>query len=300
MNRIITLTTDFGTADGYVGTMKGVILRINPQATIVDITHEVAPQNIEQGAFLFAASARYFPANTIHVLVVDPGVGSTRRPIAVQMGETTYIAPDNGILPLAIFGVQGYVAPDVSHSPGIIDLSPGKIDLAQVVVPFQAPAFQKGSKMVHLNKPEYWLPSVSNTFHGRDIFAPCAAHVSLGLPLQALGEAIRDWKWTALIGRPVRMKDSIFGRVIHIDHFGNVITNIQEELLRGMDRIRIVVTIRDCRVKSLQRTYADVPSGQACALVDSAGFLEIALRNGSAAQELEIRLGEGVVVSLES
>jgi S-adenosylmethionine hydrolase len=291
MNRIITLTTDFGTGDGYVGTMKGVILRINPQATIVDITHEIAPQSIEQGAFLFAASARYFPANAIHVLVIDPGVGSTRRPIAVKMGETTYIAPDNGILPLAIFGQHGYVAPDYGDLPS-------RIDLLRFVSSLLG-SDRLVSKMVHLNKPEYWLPSVSHTFHGRDIFAPCAAHLSLGLPLEAVGEPIRDWQWNTSGGHAVRVRDSVYGRVIHIDHFGTLVTNIQDELVRGMDHAKMVFNVRGHRIPGLKQTYSEVAIGQVLALVGSTGHIEIAVRDGSAVRDLQIRLGEAVVVTLE-
>ena len=156
MNRIITLTTDFGTRDGFVGVMKGVILNINPHANIVDITHDIAPQNIEQGAFLFANAVKYFPANVIHVVVVDPGVGSARRPIAVQLGKTFFVAPDNGVLSRIT-------------------------DHASLPI-----------RVVHLTNPAYWLPRVSATFHGRDIFAPVAAHLSLGVPLDALGEPIDD------------------------------------------------------------------------------------------------------------
>jgi S-adenosylmethionine hydrolase len=291
MNRIITLTTDFGTGDGYVGTMKGVILRINPQATIVDITHEIAPQSVEQGAFLFAASARYFPANAIHVLVIDPGVGSTRRPIAVQTGETTYVAPDNGILPLAIFGQQGYVAQDYRDLHGGFD--PAR--LAHV----QAGSTKPVSKMMHLNKPEYWLPHVSHTFHGRDIFAPCAAHLSLGLPLEALGEPIKDWQWKTVGGRAVRVQDSVFGHVIHIDHFGNLVTDIQIELVHGMDPSRMVFSVRGHQILGLKQTFSDVASGQTLALVGSAGNIEIAVRDGNAARDLGVHVGEEVVVTLK-
>ena len=291
MNRIITLTTDFGTGDGYVGTMKGVILRINPQATIVDITHEIAPQSIEQGAFLFAASARFFPANAIHVLVIDPGVGSTRRPIAVQMGETTYIAPDNGILPLAIFGQHGYVAQDYSGFHGGLD--PARL------AHFQPGSTRPVSKMMHLNKPEYWLPHVSHTFHGRDIFAPCAAHLSLGLPLEALGEPIKDWKWKTVGGRAVRVQDSVFGHVIHIDHFGNLVTDIQIELVHGMDPSEMVFSVREHQILGLKQTFSDVASGQVLALVGSAGHIEIAVRDGNAARDLGVHVGEEVVLTLE-
>ena len=292
MKRIITLTTDFGSRDGFVGTMKGVILGINPEANIVDITHEIAPQNIEEGAFVFAASVKYFPANAIHVVVVDPGVGSARRPIAVQTGETIYVAPDNGILPWVIFGAAGFV-PLSGHPPRLLRGTPS-------VFPRPAPYLRSPvDRIVHLNNPAFWLPRVSRTFHGRDIFAPCAAHLSLGVPLHALGEPIADWKWFVPAAFAHRVQDSVFGRVVHVDRFGNAITNVQAEMLRGMEPARIRVSIRGRELRGLSETYADVASGEPLALIGSSGHLEIAVRDGNAVQTLSIRVGQGVVVSLE-
>jgi S-adenosyl-L-methionine hydrolase (adenosine-forming) len=292
MNRIITLTTDFGVGDGYVGTMKGVILSINPQATIVDITHEIAPQNIEQGAFLFASSYKYFPANTIHVVVVDPGVGGARRPIAIQNGETLFVGPDNGILPMAIWGRPVLDDATVHESlPWAAGRPPRMARMGNL-------PFLSFTAIVHLNNPAYWLPTVSNTFHGRDIFAPCAAHLSLGVPIQALGDPIRQLTRVGPVPNVRRLTDKALGRVIHIDHFGNVITNITEQALSGLDRERIVVEVGGKQLTGLKRTYSDVGSGQPLALVGSAGHVEIALRNGNAARELGIRMGDGVVVSV--
>ena len=292
MKRVITLTTDFGTRDGFVGTMKGVILNIHPDAEIVDITHEIAPQNVEEGAFLFAASFRYFPANAIHVLVVDPGVGSSRRAIAAQIGETIFIAPDNGILPLAIFGNRGFHV--YYGESGRMQNVPRDL--------YTPPFFfvrQSVDQLVHLNNPTYWLPKVSNTFHGRDIFAPCAAHAASGVPLQALGEPIVDWKRVDMAMAARRLNDnSAIGRVIHIDRFGNAITSIDEPLLRGMDRDRMRISIRGRELAGLRRTYADVASGEAVALVGSSGYLEIAIRDGNAANTLGIRAGDSVIVSV--
>lgn len=265
MNRIITLTTDFSTADGFVGAMKGVILGINPQATIVDITHDIAPQNVEQGAFVFAASARYFPANAIHVVVVDPGVGSARRPIAVQQGDAIYIAPDNGILSLAL---------------------QSKINNQKPTIP----------RAVHLTNPNYWLPRVSTTFHGRDIFAPCAAHLSLGVPLEAMGEPISDWVRLARVLPSRRGDGAIVGRVAHIDRFGNIVTNIGEDMLEGVDRERMVIEIAGKKIAGLKRAYADGAPGELIALIGSGWELEIAQREGNAAQVLGVRVGDGVVV----
>lgn len=268
MSHIITLTTDFGLTDGFVGTMKGVILGINPNATIVDITHDIAPQNVEQGAFLFANAAKYFPANAIHVVVVDPGVGSARRAIALQAGETLFIAPDNGVLTQAIANCQLTI-----HNLGI--------------------------RVVHLNKPEYWLPRVSNTFHGRDVFAPVAAHLSLGVPLEALGDPISDWVRLSGCSAAFRAGDEIVGRVVHIDRFGNVITNIGEALLAGMDRARLIVRISAKQVRGLKGTYADVANGEVIALISSSWQLEVAMCDGNAAQMLGTRIGDEVVVTLD-
>ncbi len=261
MNRIITLTTDFGLGDGFVGTMKGVILRINPNVTIVDITHDIAPQHIEQGAFLFAASARYFPENAIHVVVVDPGVGSTRRPLAIQAGETIFVAPDNGVL---------------SHA-----LEDSRSEI----------------RAVHLTKPEYWLPRISHTFHGRDIFSPVAAHLSLGVPIEALGAPIDDWVRIAPAPPIHRADGTMVGRVVHIDRFGNIVTNISEEMLPAVDRARITITIAGRTVHGVKQSYSDGAAVEAIALISSSWALEIAKREGNAAQEFGVRIGDEVTVS---
>ncbi len=259
---VITLTTDFGLTDYFVGAMKGVILRINPNATLVDITHDIAPQNIEQGAFLFANAARYFPADAIHVVVVDPGVGSARRAIALQAGETIFVAPDNGVLSLAIRNSQFAI------------------------------------RCAHLNNPAYWLPRVSHTFHGRDVFAPVAAHLSLGVPLEALGDPIDDWVRLPRASA-LRAGDAIAGRVVHIDRFGNIVTNIGEEMLSGMDRGRLVVHIGGRVVRGVKSTYADAARGELVALISSSWHLEVAMRDGNAAEAVGVRIGDEMVVGLD-
>ncbi len=259
MSRIITLTTDFGLSDGFVGMMKGVILTINPDATIIDITHDIAPQNVEQGAFLFANAAKYFPADTVHVVVVDPGVGSARRAIAAKEGETFFVAPDNGIL---------------------------------------ASVFRPSSSVVHLDKPAYWLPRVSNTFHGRDIFAPVGAHLSLGVPLEVLGAPIDDWV-RLLHATAVRAGDEITGHVVHIDRFGNIVTNIGEELLSGVDRAWVVVRVGGRVVRGLRLSYSDGARGDVIALISSSWQLELAMREGSAAQALGVHIGDPVAITLD-
>ncbi|MBI5302580.1 MAG: SAM-dependent chlorinase/fluorinase [Chloroflexi bacterium] len=257
MNRIITLTTDFGSSDGFVGTMKGVILNINPQASIVDITHDIAPQNIEQGAFLFANACGFFPANTIHVVVVDPGVGTSRRPIAMQIGETFFVAPDNGV-----------IAPAMTNYP----------------LPF---------RVVHLNRPQFFLPRVSHTFHGRDIFAPVAAHLSLGVPLDALGDAIDDWTQLDIAMATRDTDGAIVGKVVHIDRFGNLITNIPGGILGGLTRVHLAGRV----LIGIRQTYAEAALGEPLALVSSSGTLEIAVRNGNAAVAFGIEIGTTVRVT---
>ncbi len=260
MSRIITLTTDFGLSDGFVGMMKGVILGINPNATIVDLTHDIAPQNIEQGAFLFANAFRYFPANTIHVVIVDPGVGSARRPIAAQVGETRFVAPDNGVLTMAMESLKPLPC------------------------------------VVHLNRATYWLGRVSQTFHGRDIFAPVAAHLSLGVPLESLGDPVNDWVRLPPSVAVWRAGNEIVGRIVHIDRFGNAITNIGEEMLTAIDRARVETSVRGKTLQGLQSTYAMVERGEVLALISSSGHLEIAMREGNAAQAWGLCLGDEVLV----
>ena len=256
MQRIITLTTDFGARDGFVGMMKGVILSINPHATIIDITHDIAPQNIEQGAFLFANAFKYFPPDAIHVVIVDPGVGSARRPIAAREGEMFFVAPDNGVLSLAL---------------------------------------GSSASVIHLDQPAYWLPRVSHTFHGRDIFAPIAAHLSLGVALESLGKPIADWVRLSHCTASWRAGNEIVGRVAHIDRFGNIITNIGAEMLAGIDYARIVVTLRGKTLTGVKSTYAMVAPGEPLLLLSSSGHLEIAVRNGNAAQVLGVQFGDEVI-----
>jgi len=271
MNRLITLTTDFGLSDGFVGTMKGVILNINPQATIVDITHDIAPQNIEQGAFLFANAAHYFPAHTIHVVVVDPGVGSSRRAIAMQTGETFFVAPDNGVLTTSLK----------------LKVPSQKLDAVQ-----ESKIENQKSKIlvVHLNRAEYWLTDISNTFHGRDIFAPVAAHLSLGVPLKTMGDPIDDWTRLAIAMPTREANGALVGKVIHIDRFGNLITNIPAEMVAGLKDARI--EIGESTLRGIRQTYADAAPGELIALVSSSGNLEIAVRQGNASVILGIGIGK--------
>jgi S-adenosylmethionine hydrolase len=252
---IITLTTDFGLADGYVGTMKGVILGLCPAARLVDLSHEIAAQNVAQAAFVLSRAAAYFPAGAIHLAVVDPGVGSDRRPLLVQTPAALFVGPDNGLFTFALD--------------------------------------EPGSQPWELNRPEYWLPHVSRTFHGRDIFAPVAGHLARGVLPEQLGRPISDPVRLSL-PRPVRHADGrITGQVVHADRFGNLITDAPGEWIEGR-RWRVEIAGRE--INGLSATYADAAAGALLALVSSGGTVEVAVREGSAADRLGVGVGELVVL----
>jgi hypothetical protein len=254
---VITLMTDFGLDDPYVGVMKGVILSIVSQATLVDLTHAIGPQAVHQAAFLLSTAIRFFPAGTIHLVVVDPGVGSTRRPIAVQTERAFYVAPDNGVLTLAL-------------------------------------AHQPVRTVVHLTDVTYWLPTVRSTFHGRDIFAPVAAHLARGIPIHDLGTPIDDWVRLPA-SSPARCVDgNLVCQIQHIDHFGNCITNVPFEMLDPEKPV--VVRVAGQSIPGLATTYSIVEPGQVISLVGSHGFLEIAIRNGNAAEQLRVTIGDPVTI----
>ena len=272
-SRPIVLTTDFGLADSYVGVMKGVILAINPAALIVDLTHLVRPQDLAQAAFILKTSHAFFPPGSIHVAVVDPGVGTARKAALLTCPAGTFVAPDNGILS----GVLGGYAP---HPPASADIVP---------VPARCAAYE-------LANPGYQRQPVSSTFHGRDIFAPAAAHLSLGVPPSDFGPAVSEMTWLPT-PEPVRDGGSIAGQVIYADHFGNLVTNISGEMLR--DASSVSIEFKSCRMTGLHRTFLgnlEHPPGQPLALIGSNGYLEIAVPNGSAASLLDAGPGEPVVV----
>ena len=267
---IITLTTDFGLADGYVGTMKGVILSIAPEASIVDISHDIEPQNVRQAAYVLSTAAPYFPPGTIHVVVVDPGVGSARRPIAVRTERAYFVGPDNGVFSYALAGEQE--ARSKRQEAGA-----------------------KGPTVLHLNRREFWLPTISQTFHGRDIFSPVAAHLAAGVPFDALGTPITD-PVTFPLPRPERLPDgSIRGEVLHADRFGNLITDIPMSWLTGNKTW--VFEIAGQRIEGLSVTYAAARRGALVALPGSEGLLEIAVREGSATGRLGIGPGAPVIAT---
>jgi S-adenosylmethionine hydrolase len=259
---LVTLTTDFGIGDGTVGMMKGVILGINPDTSIVDLTHNLPPQAIPPAAYVLRRAYQYFPQGTIHVVVVDPGVGTDRRPIAVQAPHASFVAPDNGVLTYVLDDLQA-----AGH-------------------PLQ---------LVHLNDPAYWLPQVSNVFHGRDIFAPVAAHLSLGTSVEDLGPPIND---------PVRLPaphlsrqpGKITGQVMYIDHFGNLLTNIPGTDLPSLGN-SVTTTVGQTKIRGLSPTFASGSPGKPIAYVDSSRHLAIAAVNASAQELLESHVGERVEVT---
>ena len=242
MKRIITLTTDFGLDDYYVGAMKGVILGINPDTQIIDITHSIPKYDVIKAAFTARNIYPYFPKGTIHVVVVDPGVGGKRKPIALHSEQGIFIGPDNGVFSL----------------------------------------IYESSKEVRIREianVEYMLEEMSNTFHGRDIFAPVAAHISLGVDINELGEGIES---PVLLDfpEPTITENEIIGEVIYTDSFGNLITNIKGDLIKGYSRIHIDEFIID----SVASSYQDADNAELLAIIGSSGFLEISVNQGSASE----------------
>jgi len=262
-NGIITLTTDFGTTDIFVGVMKGVILNINPEAKIIDITHDIKPQDVCSGAFLLNSAYRYFPAGTIHMAVIDPGVGSARRAIAVETERYYFVAPDNGLL--------SYV-------------------LGNETVRYTT----------NLTNPKYFLPQVSNTFHGRDIFAPVAAHISRGVSLNSLGEKITNITQIP-ISTPHISESEIIGKIIYIDRFGNLITNISYQLFESVRKGRsFTIFVKDRKVQQICRAYTESSAGEILAIFSSFGNLEIAINERNAAETLGVKKGEPIRIQFKT
>ncbi|MFQ6093680.1 MAG: S-adenosyl-l-methionine hydroxide adenosyltransferase family protein [bacterium] len=256
---IITLTTDFGTQDGFVGAMKGVILSINPQAVVVDITHEIEAQDVMGAAFVLSHSCRSFPEGTVHIAVVDPGVGSARRPILLQTKRYFFVGPDNGLF--------SFVS-----------------DLDDTV------------RAIELTEPKYFLSPVSDTFHGRDIFAPVAAYLSLGVDPDELGPELKDYQRIPF-PEPAVSEEGIEGQVVHIDRFGNLITNIDRRIFNdvvGEGRVRI--ELGPVRVEGVSHSYSEVGEGSPLAIFGSSGYLEISVNRGSAWQRLRLKRGDPVQV----
>lgn len=257
---LITLLTDFGTADYFVGAVKGVILSTNPEARIVDITHEIPPHDVEAAAFTLFAVHSDFPAGTIHVAVVDPGVGSNRTALLIESAKQFFIGPDNGIL--------SYVAED-------------------------------DASVFELTNAEYFRSEISQSFHGRDIFAPVAAAVSNGIAPGKLGKRTSAWMRLPSLEPKVLGDGTIKGRIIHIDRFGNCVTNItRNEVSESNLEAGPGLVVGNKRVDLFKRFYREEPrsKNKAFAMWGSAGFMEVAVENRSAADVLKVKRGDKVVV----
>lgn len=260
MPPLVTLTTDFGQQDGFVGTMKGVIWGICPGARIADISHQIPPQDVRAGAMALWRAAPFFPPGTVHVAVVDPGVGTNRRPLAARLGSHYFVGPDNGLF-----------------TPLITDA----VDRAE------------GVEFVHLDNPGFWLPRISPTFHGRDIFSPVAAHLANGISLGDMGTPITDPVWLPL-PRPERFRGGWRAHVTVVDVFGNLTLDLRADQLPEHGDVTFLLHGR--KVVGLVKSYGYRKTGELVALVDSEDFIEIAVVNGSAAKELGAKVGDLVEV----
>ncbi len=272
---IITLTTDFGWRDHYVGAVKGVILGICRNASIVDLSHHVPAQDVVHGSFVIGEAHRSYPNDTVHLCVVDPGVGTDRRPVALTTPFGSFVAPDNGILTR----VLGALRDERGSAPS--PLNPG---LAPV---------PEGCRAYVLSEQSFWRHPVSNTFHGRDVFGPVAAHLARGVEPAALGSPT-DFLTVMPGPSPRILPGSIEGAVIYVDSFGNLVTSITGE---SVGTRPLVLSVAGRRIKGPARTFAD--SEGLIALVGSFGYLEVALSGGSAARELGIEAGDPVSLSFE-
>jgi len=261
--KILSLTTDFGDQDGYVGVMKGVISGILSDVQLIDITHKIRRQDVFHGALVLAANVFYFPEGTVHLVVVDPGVGTERRPIAARIGKHLFVAPDNGVLSVVLERAEeeGW---DVS--------------------------------IVHLDNPEYWLSAQSNVFHGRDIFAPVAAHLAAGVPLDKVGTAVTD-PVSIPLPKPEKLEYGASGEVISIDYFGSLATNIPLSMFGDLgDLSDWKVEVGGKTIDGLVKTFGDRDPGSLIALFGSTGYLGIAIVNGSAEEVLGFGVGEKVQI----
>jgi S-adenosylmethionine hydrolase len=261
MRNFITLTTDFGLQDYYVSAMKAVMLGIAPEARFVDVSHDIPSQDIMAGSWVLKNSAMLFPSDTVHTVVIDPGVGTERNPIAMKVEDQFFVGPDNGIFSL-LTADREYTA-------------------------------------VRLTKKQYLREHHSDTFHGRDIFAPAAAHLSRGVPLEELGEPLEElvsYRWM----QPIADKDGLEGNIIHIDKFGNLITNIPHGLIKDaiVDR-RVKIYVGNAILSDIKPTFGAVAEGEPVAYIGSAGMLEIAINKGDAEEMLGIQKGAQISLILQ-
>ena len=277
MDAIITLTTDFGSTDAYVAAMKGVILSINPQAKLIDICHSIQHQNIRQAAFVLSTAHQFFPQRTTHVVVVDPGVGTERRAIILRTPSADFVAPDNGVLSYVI---QPFLASSEGNNA-----STRQVEL------------QPELEVIAITKPQFWRSPVSPTFQGRDIFAPVTARLSLGFLPTEFGEAITSITMLPL-PYPRKADDgSLVGHILHIDSFGNLITNIRDSDL-PQTKQAVTIEVGNQVIPGLSRTYAE--GSGLLALIGSSGYLEIAVKGGSAHALLDAKVGDEVRIKHQS
>lgn len=267
MAAIITLTTDFGLTDSYVAQMKGVILGINPGVRIVDVSHQIAPQNIREAAFVLSTVQSSFPKGTIHLVVVDPGVGTKRGAIILRTPNADFVAPDNGVL--------SYIIHQISNQSAKQHQIKSDLRLEAVAI----------------TNSQYFRSPVSNTFHGRDIFAPVAAHLSLGVPLKSFGKSVTTIEILPLPTPFLAPDGSLTGEIIHVDGFGNLITNIKEE---DLPQKTLTINIGKKTIPGLSSSYAE--EEKLLAIINSNGYLEISVKEGNASTYLHVGVGGEVKV----
>jgi len=260
-NPIITLTTDFGYSYNYAGAVKAVVLSINPHARIVDISHDIPPFDIVSGAFALGTTYNYFPKGTIHMAVVDPGVGGFRKPILVETEDYYFVGPDNGIFSL----------------------------------------IEQKSEVLHiyeLNQKQYFLEHVSSTFHGRDVFAPVAAHLSKGVSADKMGMPVKTFEILEAFEVEIH-DDHIAGQVLMIDGFGNVITNIDNGVFtKTLNGRSFTIHVKDELIQNIYRTYSDAPLLSKIALFGSSGFLELAISQGAFVNSVPVRVGDEILIEI--
>jgi S-adenosylmethionine hydrolase len=257
---IISLLTDFGLRDGYAGVMKGVIWQIAPEIQIADISHDISPQNVLEGAIAWGRTVPYFPDGSVHIGVIDPGVGTARRPIAARLGSHYFVLPDNGLISILLERAEKKDQP---------------------------------IEFVHLDNPKFWLPEISNVFHGRDIFSPVGAHLAMGIQLKELGSPIKN-PVRLNIPRPKRSPGGVVGEVISIDNFGNLATNIMQSDLDGLGLV--TVHVAGIEIDGLVNTFGERQPGELIALYGTRADLLISVVNGNAAQYLKVNVGDSIEV----
>ncbi|MCM8783896.1 MAG: SAM-dependent chlorinase/fluorinase [Candidatus Omnitrophica bacterium] len=254
----IALITDFGNRDEYVGLVKGVILEVNPQAQIIDLSHEIPPQDLIWASFLLGNAYKFFPRKTIFLCVVDPEVGTERRTIIVKTKDYFFVCPDNGILTKVL-------------------------------------EREKVEQIVEIRNKKFFLKEISSTFHGRDIMAPVAGYLSKGVALEKFGPKIKNIRRIKL-PTPIMRKDCMIGKVIHIDHFGNLVTNIEKESLRNKVQASFSIAIKGRKIHKINNAYAESNKRRLLAIWGSRNLLEISINLGNAAKKLMAGKGEKVII----